>query len=80
MQSQSRKFRRVSQGLQNLAPSSTKISKHTPALKLGFGGERYRKGRFARTIFTVPLLGIKNYSLKGWINKLIKTGRLKLAS
>jgi hypothetical protein len=46
MQSEMRKFKRVNNGLQNLAPSSIKIAKNTPALPLNYGGERYRKGRF----------------------------------
>jgi len=44
MQSLSRKQNRIDAGLQNQAPKSTKISKHTPAGKLG--GIAYRKGRF----------------------------------
>lgn len=77
MQSQSRKFNRINSWLQNPAPSSTKISKRTKGESLGYAG--YRKNRFARAIFTIPLMGVKNYSLKGWINKLIETGKLKLA-
>lgn len=77
MQSQQRKFNRINSGLQNPAPSSTKISKLTKGESLGYAG--YRKNRFARAIFTIPLKGVKNFSLKGWINKLIETGKLKLA-
>ena len=77
MQSQQRKFNRINSGLQNPSPSSTKISRRTKGESLGYAG--YRKNRFARAVFTIPLMGIKNYSLKGWIEKLINSGRLKLA-
>ena len=45
MQSEMRRFNRVNSGLQNPAPSSTKISIHTPANPAGYR-DRYRKGRF----------------------------------
>ena len=44
MQSISRKLNRINRGLQNPNPSSTKISKHTPADSQGYN--RYRKDRF----------------------------------
>ena len=77
MQSQQRKFNRINSGLQNPAPSSTKISRRTNGESLGYAG--YRKNRFARAIFTIPLKGVQNFSLKGWIETLINSGRLQLA-
>lgn len=44
MQSLNRKQKRIDIGIQNPAPSSTKIAKSTPAGKLGMTA--YRKGRF----------------------------------
>lgn len=47
-QSASRQSKRISLGLQNPAPSSSKISKHTeaPKSRFGRGGITYRSNRF----------------------------------
>lgn len=67
MQSQSRRFKRINSGLQNVAQHSTKIAKPSPAEKIGLSG--YRKGRFRLS----PLGGLKkfirNLSTKYWIGK-----------
>lgn len=69
MQSQSRKFRRINAGLQNLAPSSTKISKVTKGESLGYAC--YRKGRFK-----LPTLGglpkyVRNMAIKTFFEKFV---------
>lgn len=45
MQSLTRKQKRINNGLQNPAPSSTKISSSTPGVKMG-SFECFRTGRF----------------------------------
>lgn len=62
MQSSTRRATRINSGQQNPASSSTKINRHTQAMGIDFGGDRYRKGRFARAIFNIPLKGVRNYS------------------
>ena len=69
MQSEMRRFNRINSGLQNPAPSSTKISSHTKGESIGLNG--YRKGRFH-----LPVLGglpkfINNRSFKSWIEKYV---------
>lgn len=70
MQSISRKLNRINRGLQNPNPSSTKISKHTPADSEGYN--RYRKGRFAITKLGGLPKFIRNLSIKTWIERNLK--------
>ncbi len=70
MQSISRKLNRINRGLQNPNPSSTKISKHTPAESAEYNG--HRKSRFARTQLGGLPKFIRNLSFKTWIERNLR--------
>ena len=70
MQSISRKLNRINRGLRNPNPSSTKISRYTPAESAGYNG--HRKGRFATTKLGGLPKFIRNLSFKTWIERNLR--------